>query len=132
MNKLIAVGRIGRDAETRYTQSGTAVASFPVAVDVGYGDNKTTQWYNCALFGKRAEGGLIQYLTKGAQVVIEGSPKLNQYTTKDGEAKANIEVNIDDVTLVGGRADPQQMQQHAAQQAAPAPVDNGFDQDVPF
>ena len=133
MNKLIAVGRIGRDAETRYTQSGTAVASFPVAVDVGYGDNKTTQWYNCALFGKRAEGGLIQYLTKGAQVAIEGSPKLNQYTTKEGEVKANIEVNIDDVTLVGGRAEPQQMQQQAAQQAAPAPVaGNDFDQDVPF
>ena len=125
MNKLVAVGRIGRDAEVRHTGSGTALASFPVAVDIGYGEKSDAQWYNCVIFGKRAEGGLIQYLTKGAQVVIDGSPKLNQYTKQDGTHGANIEVVINDITLVGGRSEPQQA-------SSPQPAPANFDSDVPF
>lgn len=132
MNKLIAVGRLGNDAEQRFLDSGTAILSFSVAVDVGFGDKKMTQWYRCALFGKRAEGSLKDYLTKGQQVVIEGSPKLNEYTTKDGDSKASIEVNLDDVTLVGGR--PDESTQATAPVQQPVHVQQSIDvtEDVPF
>lgn len=137
MNKLFIVGRIGRDAELRSTQNGTAVASFPVAVDVGYGENKSTQWYNCAIFGKRAESKLVGFLVKGKEVVIDGEPKLNTYQNQAGEFKASIEVRINDVQLVGGHVEaaPQQVQQNTAQNAPQAAaVGQQFvpDEDVPF
>ena len=53
MNSFSAVGRIGRDAEVRYTQSGTALTVFPLAVDDGIGDKKVTTWIDCAMWGER-------------------------------------------------------------------------------
>lgn len=132
MNKLTAVGRVGADAEQRYLESGTALMTFPVAVDIGYGEKKSTQWYRCTIFGKRAEGKLVDYIKKGQQVVIEGEPKLNEYTTKDGDTKANIEVNVSDVVLVGSH--PDQVEEKPVTQPAPAPAPQAqsFDDDVPF
>ena len=134
MNKLIAVGRVGADAEQKFLQSGTALLTFPVAVDIGYGDKKSTQWYRCTIFGKRAEGRLIEFLKKGTQVVIDGEPKLNEYETSDGDKRASIEVNISDVTLVGGGKPDTEASapvQQPVQQQAPA---QSFtpDEDVPF
>ena len=65
-NKLI---RLGRDAELRTTQSGNQVLGFAGAYDVGFGDNKKTQWIDCSLWGDRAVK-LQQYMKKGSQVVI--------------------------------------------------------------
>ena len=135
MNNLTVSGRLGADAEQRFLQNGTALLSFPLAVDTGFGDNKTTQWFRCAIFGKRAEGGLGEYLVKGKQVVLSGEVKLNQYQNAQGEAKAAMEVSVAHLDLVGGSAEPQQ---HAPQ-PAPAPVQQpvqqqapAFDPDVPF
>lgn len=154
MNKFIGLARIGRDAETRYTPNGHAVANFPAAVDVGYGENKSTLWLDCALFGKRAEGGLIPYLTKGAQVVIEGEINLRQFQKQDGTHGAAVTLKVADLSLVGGKPDGQQAQppQQRTQQAQrpqpagqpnqgqgqqqtgnqmPEPVTD-FDSDIPF
>ena len=116
MSNFKDIGRIGRDAEVRQTNNGTAVANFPVAVDVGYGDNKATLWLDCSMFGKRAEGGLVQYLVKGAQVMVEGDINLRQYTKGDGTGGAAVTLNIQDLKLVGGQ--PQGQQQQQPQQAA--------------
>ena len=162
MSNFKDIGRIGRDAEVRQTNNGTAVANFPVAVDVGYGDNKTTLWLDCSMFGKRAEGGLVQYLVKGAQVMVEGDINLRQYTKGDGTGGAAVTLNIQDLKLIGGQSQGQQQpaqnqqaprqQQQQQQQAAnqpqqtqyqqnnPAPTGGGgypapiddFDDDIPF
>ena len=58
MNKLIISGRLTRDAEVRFIPSGTPVMSFSVANNTGFGDNQKTHYFECSLFGKRAEGGL--------------------------------------------------------------------------
>ena len=116
MSNFKDIGRIGRDAEVRQTNNGTSVANFPVAVDVGYGDNKATLWLDCSMFGKRAEGGLVQYLVKGAQVMVEGDINLRQYTKGDGTGGAAITLNIQDLKLAGGQ--PQGQQQQQPQQAA--------------
>lgn len=119
MSNFKDLARIGRDAEVRYTPNGTAVANFPAAVDVGFGDNKSTLWLDCALFGKRSEGGLVQYLVKGAQVMIEGNIDLRQYTKGDGTPGAAVTLNVQDLKLVGGKSD-RPAQSQPAQQQPPA------------
>ncbi len=102
MNIYTFTGRLARDCEQRFTQSGMAICSFTVAVDAGYGDKKTTNWIRCNLFGKRAEGGLPQYLVKGAQVAVSGELKVNEYEDKEGNKRTSIDVNVDKLDLVGG------------------------------
>ena len=122
MSNFKDIGRIGRDAEVRQTNNGTSVANFPVAVDVGYGDNKATLWLDCSMFGKRAEGGLVQYLVKGTQVMIEGDINLRQYTKGDGTGGAAVTLNIQDLKLAGGQPQGQQQPQQAANQTQRQPA----------
>ena len=96
----IAAGRLARDAELRTTQNGTSVCSFTIACDAGYGDKKRTEWVKVALFGKRADG-LSPYLKKGTALTVQGEAKSNGWT-KDGEAKAEVEIIADKITLLGG------------------------------
>ena len=97
----IAAGRIARDAELRTTKSETSVCSFTVACDAGYGDKKRTEWVKVALFGKRA-GGLLPYLKKGTAITVQGEAKSNGWT-KDDEARAEIEIFADKITLQGSK-----------------------------
>jgi len=151
MNMYNFTGRLGRDSETRFTQSGTAICSFTVAVDYGFGDNKGTNWIRCSLFGKRAESKLPQYLVKGTQVAISGELRVREYDDKDGVRRTSVDVSVDELDLIGGKSDngssngnrapqqqqgtPQQRQQQqrdpfADQSSMPsAPVDDG---EIPF
>lgn len=107
MNIYSFTGRLGRDCETRFTQTGMAICSFTVAVDYGFGDNKGTNWIRCSLFGKRAEGGLPKYLVKGTQVAISGELRVREYDDKDGNKRTSVEVSVDKLDLIGGRGDAQ-------------------------
>jgi single-strand DNA-binding protein len=135
MNKFIFTGNLGKDAEVKVTQSGISVCSFSVAVKSGYGDKQKTTWANCALFGKRAEGQLPQYLKKGAQVAISGELTLDEWEGKDGTTQKSIKVNVDDLDLIGGVGSntqtPAQRQPQQQAPAAPALGDDGFDH-IPF
>ncbi len=146
-----AVGRIGRDAEVRQTGNGHSVAGFPVAVDVGFGDNKTTLWLDASLWGKRAEGGLVQYLTKGQQVFVQGEIGTREFQKRDGTPGFAVTLKLAEIDLVGGPSQQggQQRQQsaqqpnyqqaqaqYAQQQAAPQPQGGGggddFRDEIPF
>ena len=142
MNVFTAVGRIGRDAEVRSTQNGTSVAGFPLAVDVGFGDKKSTLWCDAAIWGKRAEGGLPQYLVKGQQVAVSGEIGTREFQKRDGSAGFAVTLRVNEIDLVGGdgqrqpqqqRQAPQQQNyqqaqaQYAQQQAQPAAPQGGFD-----
>ena len=143
-----ALGRIGRDAEVRQTQSGTAMAGFPVAVDVGFGDNKTTLWLDASIWGKRAESGLTQYLVKGQQVWVAGEIGTREYQKRDGTPGFAVTLKVAEISLAGGpsqqggqpRQQPQQTYQHAqaqyAQQQAQGPQGGGggddFNDEIPF
>jgi len=118
MNNWTFTGNLGKDCEVRTTQSGMTVCTFSVAVKSGYGDNAKTTWANCALFGKRAEGGLPQYLVKGAQVCISGEACLDEWE-KDGVKNKTLKVNVDKLDLVGGNTLAQQAPQQGFQQAPP-------------
>ena len=132
MNKFIFTGNLGKDAEVKVTSSGMHVCSFSVAVKSGYGDKEKTTWANCALFGKRAEGKLPQYLKKGAQVCISGQLTLDEWKGDDGTTQKSLKVNVDDLDLIGGNSEGRAAAPQAAQPAAsPAPDDDAF-QDIPF
>tara|TARA_R110000764_G_scaffold17080_1_gene47015 strand:+ start:45 stop:500 length:456 start_codon:yes stop_codon:yes gene_type:complete len=115
MNKFIFTGNLGQDAEVKATQTGMMVCSFSVAVKSGYGQKQKTNWVNCALFGKRAEGALPQYLKKGAQVAISGELTLDEWQGKDGTTQKSLKLNVDDLDLIGGNPQAPQAQQQAAQ-----------------
>lgn len=106
MNVLTFSGNLGRDCNTNNV-GGTAVANFAVAVKSGFGENEQTVWVDCALWGKRAEGGLVQYLTKGRQVVVSGEMGTREFE-KDGEKRFVVTCRVSDITLVGKRDDAQQ------------------------
>ena len=139
MNVFSFTGNLGKDCEIKSTQGGTTVCEFSVAVTSGYGDNKKTTWVSCALFGKRAEGKLQEYLVKGQSVAVSGEASLEQWEN-NGKAGAKVKVNVNSVDLIGGRAESQQAPQQAppqqAQQAPPqqAPADSfdDFEDDIPF
>jgi single-strand DNA-binding protein len=119
MNSFNAIGRTGKDAQTRYTQGGKAVTSWSLAVDTGWGDNKKTVWLDCSLWGERGEK-VAQYLTKGAQVGVQG-----EIGTRDHEGKTYITLNVANVTLVGKGQD-----KPASKPSSKS--DDVLDDDIPF
>tara|TARA_Y100000294_G_C8449890_1_gene294272 strand:+ start:311 stop:682 length:372 start_codon:yes stop_codon:yes gene_type:complete len=123
MNKLIISGRLTRDAEVRFIPSGTPVMSFSVANNTGFGDNQKTHYFDCSMFGKRAEGKLKDYMIKGQQVVVEGEVSLNQYQKKDGTGGASLNVFVNNVELMGSN-------QRAG--GRPSEPTSNDDDDLPF
>lgn len=129
MNFITVAGNLGKDAETRYLPNGDAVCSFSVADSQG--KDKPTIWWNCSLFGKRAEA-LSQYLTKGQQVTVVGTVAEREWTDKDGNQRKSMDVRVSDIKLQGGRqegqsAAPRQQAAPAQRQAPMGSQGSGFD-----
>ena len=82
LNKVMLIGRLGRDPELKTTQSGKSVCSFTLATDTGYGDNKKTDWHNITVFDKAADN-CAKFLRKGSPVYVEGRISYDAYE-KDG------------------------------------------------
>lgn len=101
-NSINFVGRLGKDSERKQITNGQML-KFTVGESVGYGDKKTTNWWNCSLFGKQAEGNLMDYLVKGAQVFIVGEVSFSQ--GQDGKTYNNL--RITHIELVGSRPNQQ-------------------------
>jgi single-strand DNA-binding protein len=121
------VGTIGRDAELRYTQSGSAILSFSIANSTGYGDNKKDTWYRVSIFGKQAESKIKDYLLKGQQVFVSGEHSPNEYKAKDGTNKVSFEIRSSFVELVGQRKEPVQTKHQEQKRNGYAPDDDDFD-----
>ena len=141
-NVFSFTGTVGRDAEVRYTASGMAVLSVTVANNVGFGDKQQTLWVRVALFGKRAEGGLQNYLKKGQQVFVSGELSQNEYKANDGTMKTSLELAANIIDLVGKRSEtggsPQAYQASGSTSSATSSpqvqdnFDDAYDDDIPF
>lgn len=127
MNVFTCTARIGRDAEVRVTKGGTSVCSFTGAVDSGYGDKKTTTWVQFALFGKRAEGNLPEYLVKGAQVAVSGELATEEYQDKEGNNRFSLRCLVNSLDLIGGKQESNPVSKPAPQQ-----IEEDFEDDIPF
>ena len=118
MNSITVAGSLGRDAELKNLPNGDAVLNFSVADSAGR--DKPTIWWNCQLFGKRAES-LAQYLTKGQAVAVSGSVSEREWTDKDGNTKKSMNVRVNEVALQGKR-----------EEAKPKKSDDFDSESIPF
>ena len=106
VNKVILVGHLGRDAETRYTPAGVAVSQFTLATNRRWKDSQSgewkdeTDWHRIVLWRNE---NLVQYLTKGKQVYIEGSLRTRNWDDKDGQKRSTTEVVVDEIILLSGQ-----------------------------
>lgn len=141
LNKVILIGRLGRDPETRYMPNGDAVCNFSIATDESWKDKNgqrqtRTEWHAITMYRKLAEiAG--QYLKKGSQVYLEGKIQSRKYTGKDGIERTAYEIVCSEMKMLGSKAEggegqhtppPPQARQQAA---APVPQDD-IDDDLPF
>jgi single-strand DNA-binding protein len=153
VNKVILVGHLGRDAETKFTPGGAAVTRFSVATSRRWKDQQSgewkeeTDWSNVTLWRQE---NLANYLTKGKQVYVEGRLQTRSYEDKDGKKVYATDVVADEVILLGGQGGgggrdeygssaggPVSMPRSAQRSSAPASQHDDFgqgitDDDVPF
>ncbi|MFT3756885.1 MAG: single-stranded DNA-binding protein [Pseudoxanthomonas sp.] len=161
INKVILVGNLGNDPETRYTQGGMAITRISLATtsvrkDKDGNQQERTEWHRVVFFGKLGEiAG--EYLRKGSQCYVEGSIRYDKYTGQDGVEKYSTEIIADELQLLGGRGEggggggnyersprPQhseggsshggggQQQRRPAPAVQSAPADDFGDDDIPF
>lgn len=121
MNSISISGNIGKDAEIRYLPAGDPVCQFSVADNMG--KDKGAIWWNCAIFGKRAES-LQQYLTKGQQVTVIGTVTEREWVDKEGGKRKSMDVRVQDLALMGGKREAAPATRQAAKPAG------GFDEDL--
>jgi single-strand DNA-binding protein len=109
VNKVILVGRLGRDPETRFTGGGQAVANFSMATDETYKDKngerqKRTEWHKIVVWSKLAEIAQ-QYLKKGSLLYLEGRLQTREWQDKEGQKRTTTEIVATNFRMLGGRAE---------------------------
>jgi len=142
VNKVIIVGNLGRDPETRYMPNGEAVTNIAVATTESWKDKQSgekkeiTEWHRITFYRKLAEiAG--QYLKKGSQVYVEGRLQTRKWTDKDGNERYTTEIIADTMQMLGGKQGGNGHQNDDNQQSStpatrPAPDFSDMDDDIPF
>lgn len=138
VNKVILVGNLGRDPETRYQADGGAITNISIATTSSWKDKsgekqEATEWHRISFFGKLAEiAG--EYLKKGSQVYVEGKLRTRKWQDKDGQDKYTTEVIADAMQMLGGK--PEGARQEESKPASKPAKSSGhfddMDSDFPF
>jgi single-strand DNA-binding protein len=151
VNKVILVGNLGADPETRSMPSGTTVTNIRIATSESWKDKASgaqqerTEWHSIALFGRLGEIA-AEYLRKGSQVFVEGKLRTRKWQDKQGNDRFSTEIIADNMQMLGGRAGgagaPSQPERSGGvsapprddydQSPAPAGGKEEFDDDIPF
>jgi len=135
VNKVIILGRFGKDPEVRYMPNGEAVANFSLATSETWKDKsgekqEKTEWHNCVAYRKLAEI-IGEYVKKGAMLYVEGKLQTRKWE-KDGVTRYSTEIIVNEMTMLGGKREEQAGNE--PKQAEPRPVQSfdGFDNNIPF
>ncbi|HEX5484056.1 MAG TPA: single-stranded DNA-binding protein [Terriglobia bacterium] len=146
INKVILIGRLGKDPEVKYTPNGAPVAKFSLATDEVFKDRageqqRRTEWHNIVAWNKLAEI-CGEYLTKGKQVYIEGSIRSRQWEDQSGNKRTSYEIVARDMKMLGAKGDterasvtplpdraPMDQQDRPADSPPPSEM---TDEDIPF
>lgn len=139
INKVILVGNLGQDPETRYMPSGSAVTNFTVATNESWKDKQTgeqkdrTEWHRVAMFNRLAEIA-AEYLRKGSQVYIEGKLRTRKWQDRDGNDRYTTEIIADEMQMLGGRGGGSAPMSQDPGPSSPPPQagPDDFDDDIPF
>ena len=152
VNKVILIGRLGKDPETRYMTSGEAVTNATLATSENWKDKsgekqEKTEWHNLVFYRRLAEiAG--EYLKKGSQIYVEGKLQTRKWQTKEGQDRYTTEIVVNEMTMLGGKSsgsgsfevvENKPSASSSSSDAAPAKsapaakssFDN-FDDDIPF
>lgn len=121
MNQITVAGIIGKDSEIRSTKTGEMVANFSLADSQGR--EKQPIWWNCALYGKRAES-MSKYLTKGQPITVVGTLLQSKYTDKTGVERTSFDLRINEIALQG--------KSERSEEPKKARVKDVEDADIPF
>ncbi|MEE8441776.1 MAG: single-stranded DNA-binding protein [Spirochaetia bacterium] len=139
INHVVLVGRLTRDAELRYANSGTPICHFSIANSYRKKQGDTwgedTNYFDCVMFGNRAEA-VHKYLTKGTQVAVDGALRFSKWE-KDGQTRSKVEVHVNEFNFMSGRRDGGSRpggQDRAGAPQSPGESNSGseFEDDVPF
>jgi len=151
VNKVILIGRLGKDPETRYMPNGEAVTNVTLATSENWKDKsgekqEKTEWHNLVFYRRLAEiAG--EYLKKGSQVYVEGKLQTRKWQDKEGKDRYTTEIIVNEMTMLGGKSSgggnfevvekPAAAEKSAAAPASKAPAQaksnfDNFDDDIPF
>jgi single-strand DNA-binding protein len=141
VNKVIIIGNLGNDPETKYMPSGNAVTNITVATSESWKDKTTgeqqerTEWHRVVFFNRLAEiAG--EYLKKGSKVYLEGSLRTRKWQDQQGHDRYTTEIVTSEMQMLDSRGEGggsyQKPQQQAPQQPEQAPQSNDFDSNIPF
>ncbi len=153
VNKVILIGRLGKDPETRYMPNGEAVTNTAIATSENWKDKsgekqEKTEWHNLVFYRRLAEiAG--EYLKKGSQIYVEGKLQTRKWQTKEGQDRYTTEIIVNEMTMLGGKssggssfevvekpaaASEEFSAAPASKKPAPAAKSNfdNFDDDIPF
>lgn len=131
MNTFSCEGRIVQDAQLRQTNKGDPLSSFRLASNVGFGDNQTTLWIDCTIWGKRAET-LTSMLPKGQQVFICGELSERVYPKNDGTEGRSLALRVNDLSFGKGKDGSGGANSSNNGGQAKPPATEEFDDDIPF
>ncbi|HEY6293192.1 MAG TPA: single-stranded DNA-binding protein [Terriglobia bacterium] len=146
VNKVILIGRLGKDPEVKYTPSGTPVAKFTLATDEAFKDRageqqRRTEWHTIVAWSKLAEI-CGEYLTKGKQIYIEGSIRSRQWEDQGGNKRTAYEIVAREMKMLGSRADSERnaasvtnrapAESEASPEPSPTSAPEITDEDIPF
>ncbi len=153
INKVILVGNLGKDPETRYMPNGKAVTNFTVATSESWKDKQTgeqreqTEWHNIVMYDRLAEIA-AEYLRKGSQVYVEGKLRTRKWQDKEGRDRYTTEINANEMQMLGSRGGARRRHRVArraarghrrwrrrwcrARTGCAAGRDESFDDDIPF
>lgn len=126
MNIITVAGNVARDMEVRYLPNGDAVGNFSVADNQG--KDKPAIFWNCSLYGKRADS-LAQYITKGQSVTVSGTATEREWTDKEGNKRKTQEVRVSDVALQGGKREQEPQRTKPGRMAEQS---DDFNDPIPF
>lgn len=121
VNKVILVGRVGKDAEVRAIQGGAKVANITLATTEKYKDREETEWHNVVLWNNLAEVA-EKYVKKGQLLYIEGKIKTERYKAQDGSERSTTRIYASSMQMLGGKSD----NQSSASAPTPAPQQQKF------
>jgi single-strand DNA-binding protein len=136
INHVVLVGRLTRDAELKFTNSGFAIAKLSLAVNRRVKKEDSWQeeanFFDAVMMGKRAEA-LAQYLQKGKQIAVEGELRQDRWE-QDGQRRSRVEIFVTNIQLLGGRTGAPAQEAPAGEEYPPqgAPTADNFDDDIPF
>lgn len=148
VNKVILIGRLGKDPETRYMTNGEAVTNVSLATSENWKDKsgekqEKTEWHNLVFYRRLAEVA-GEFLKKGSQIYVEGRIQNRKYQDKEGKDRYISEIIVNEMKMIGGKSNNEEVysEQSSAPAAAPAakpaaaPASKGnfdnFDDDIPF